>query len=147
MLLITFKCANGTTPSYLPNFKFTHSVQDYSTRCQISNTIVIPEFKTNARLHMSHVSASHLWNNLPSNIRMNFNVIFINNQFKNSAFIFFIFYFILLYFIYLFFGFLILDGCSFKCYHLFSHEAQGRNVPNSFTVGMGFHCLYVPNVT
>ena len=30
-----------------------------------------------------------------------------------------------------FFKFLILPGCSFKCYHLFSHEAQGRNVPNS----------------
>ena len=29
-------------------------------------------------------------------------------------------------------------GCSFRCNHLFSHEAQGRNVPNSLTVGMGF---------
>ena len=34
--------------------------------------------------------------------------------------------------------FLILPGCSFKCYHLFSHEAQGRNVPNSLTVGRVF---------
>ena len=33
------------------------------------------------------------------------------------------------------------------CYHLFSHEAQGRNVPNSLTVGMGFHCSYVPSGT
>ena len=47
----------------------------------------------------------------------------------------------------IFFGFLILPGCSFKCYHLFSHEAQGRNVPNSLTVGMGFHCSYVPSGT
>ena len=46
-----------------------------------------------------------------------------------------------------FFLFLILPGCSFKCYHLFSHEAQGRNVPNSLTVGMGFHCSYVPSGT
>ena len=37
-----------------------------------------------------------------------------------------------------FFWFLILPGCSFKYYHLFSHEAQGRNVTNSLTVGMGF---------
>ena len=87
MLLITFKCANGTAPSYIFNLKFTHSVHDYSTRCQISNTIVVPKFKTNANLHMSHVRASHLWNNLPSNIRMNFNVMSIYNQFKNSAFI------------------------------------------------------------
>ena len=41
-------------------------------------------------------------------------------------------------FFFFFFLFLILPGCSFKCYHLFSHEAQGRNVPNSLTVGMGF---------
>ena len=44
-----------------------------------------------------------------------------------------------------FFWFLILPGCSFKCNHLFSHEAQGWNVPNSLTVGMGFHCSYVPS--
>ena len=37
-----------------------------------------------------------------------------------------------------FFFFNFLPGCSFKCYHLFSHEAQGRNVPNRVTVGMGF---------
>ena len=37
-----------------------------------------------------------------------------------------------------FFGFLILPGCSFKYYHLFSHEAQSQNVPNSLTEGMGF---------
>ena len=43
--------------------------------------------------------------------------------------------------------FLILPGCSFKCYHLFSHEAQGRNLPNSLTVGMGFYCSYVPSST
>ena len=41
-------------------------------------------------------------------------------------------------FVCLFFWFLILPGRSFKYYHLFSHEAQGRNVPNSLTVGMGF---------
>ena len=48
---------------------------------------------------------------------------------------------------FLFFLFLILPGCSLRCYHLFSHEAQGQNVLNSLTVGMGFHCLYVPSVT
>ena len=37
-----------------------------------------------------------------------------------------------------FFGFLILPGCLFKCCDLFSHEAQGQNVPNSMTEGMGF---------
>ena len=37
--------------------------------------------------------------------------------------------------------------CSFRCYHLFSHEAQGQNIPNSLTVGMGFHCSYVPSIT
>ena len=51
------------------------------------------------------------------------------------------------FFLFFFFWFLILPGCSFKCYHLFSHEAQGRNVPNSLTVGMGFHCSYVPSGT
>ena len=85
MLLITFKCMNGTAPSYLSNFKFTHSVHDYSTRCQISNTIIVPKFESNAGLRMFHVRASHLWNNLPSNIRINFDAMSIN-QFKNNAF-------------------------------------------------------------
>ena len=46
-------------------------------------------------------------------------------------------------FIYLFiiYSFLILPGCSFKCCHLFSHEAQGRNVPNSFDCKDGFSLL------
>ena len=44
------------------------------------------------------------------------------------------------------FFFLILPGCLSRRYHLFSHEAQGRNVLNSLTLGMGFHCSYVPSV-
>ena len=64
----------------------TNSVHDYSTRCQISNTIVVPKFKSNAGLRMFHVRASYLWNNLPSNIHINFDAMSIN-QFKNSAFI------------------------------------------------------------
>ena len=63
-------------------------------------------------------------------------IFFSNNDFQSSF-----------YFIYLFLLFLILPGCPFKCYHLFSHEAQGRNVPNSLTAGMGFHCSYVPSST
>ena len=35
-------------------------------------------------------------------------------------------------------------GCSFRCYHLFSHEDSGQNVKNNLTVGMGFYCLHVP---
>ena len=58
MFLITFKCVNGTAPSYLLKFKFTHSVHDHSTRCQISNTIVVPKFKSNAGLCIFHVRAS-----------------------------------------------------------------------------------------
>ena len=58
-----------------------------------------------------------------------------------------ILYVLSFFFFFFFFLFLILPGCSFKCYHLFSHEAQGRNVPNSLTVGMGFHCSYVPSGT
>ena len=64
-------------------------------------------------------------------------------------FYFILFYFILFYFILFiyFFWFLTLPGCSFRCYHLFSHETQGRNVQNSLTVGMGFHCsYYVPSI-
>ena len=34
----------------------------------------------------------------------------------------------LIFFKFLNFLFLLLPGCSFRCYHLFSHEAQGRNV-------------------
>ena len=34
--------------------------------------------------HMFHVRVSHLWNNLLSNIRMNFDAMSVN-QFKNSA--------------------------------------------------------------
>ena len=52
-----------------------------------------------------------------------------------------------------------LSGFFFFSYFLFylgvyssvitcsSHEAHGRNVRNSLTVGMGFHCSYVPSVT
>ena len=77
---VSWKCIT------VSHFKFTHSVHDYSTRCQISNTIVVPKFKSNAGLRMFHVRASHLCNNLPSNIRINFDAMSIN-QFKNSAFI------------------------------------------------------------
>ena len=58
----------------------------YSTRCQNSNIIIVPKFKSNPGIRMFHVRASHLWNNLPSNIHINFDAMFIN-QFKNSAFI------------------------------------------------------------
>ena len=63
----------------------------------------------------------------------------LTNRTVHIIFLFFFFFFFIL--------FLILPGCSFKCYHLFSHEAQGQNVPNSLTVGMGFHCSYVPSGT
>ena len=88
ILLITFKCVNGTAPSYLSNFKFTHSVYNYSTRCQISHTIVVPKFINNAGLRIFLVRAFHLWNKLPSNIRNYVDAIHVYiNQFKNSAFI------------------------------------------------------------
>ena len=86
MLLITFKLINATSPPNLSNFTFTHSGHDYSTRCQISNTIVFQKFKTNAGLRIFNVRASHLWNNLSSNIRTNFDVMSIS-QFIDIAFI------------------------------------------------------------
>ena len=66
------------------------------------------------------------------------------------AFVLFIYFLFIFYFYFLFFYFflfLILPGCSFRCNHLFSHKAQDQNVPNSLTVGMGFHCSYVPSIT
>ena len=51
-------------------------------------------------------------------------------------FYFILFYFILFYFFFIYLFIFFLPGCSFRCYHLFSQEAQGRNVPNSLTVGM-----------
>ena len=41
-------------------------------------------------------------------------------------------------FFFFFFKFHISPGCSFKCYHLFSHEAQGWNVPKQFDCRDGF---------
>ena len=64
-------------------------------------------------------------------------------DFFSKDFLYFYFYFYFLNFI----SFLILPLCSFRCYHLFSHEAQGLDLPNSLTVGMGFHCLHVPSAT
>ena len=46
----------------------------------------IPLLFQNAGLRMFHVRASNLWNNLLSNICINFDAMPIN-QFKNSAFI------------------------------------------------------------
>ena len=59
----------------------------------------------------------------------------------SSVFFLFVFVLLLLFCFVLFCMILILPGCSCRCYHLFSHEGQDRNVPNTLTVGIGFHCL------
>ena len=84
LLIQTFKCLKGLAPSYLSSaFIFTHSVHSKCTRSQSHNNLVIPKWKTNFGKKTFHYRAAILWNMLPTNIRVNFNSLSVN-QFKNA---------------------------------------------------------------
>ena len=87
MLIMIFKSLNGTSPYYLSaKFKFTHSVHNYSTRGQISNSLAIPHCNSNSGQRMFITRSCQLWNKLPQNIRINYHTMSIN-QFKNNTLI------------------------------------------------------------
>ena len=67
------------------------------------------------------------WGPIPS--------ILLGNSLDISRICFLLFLFWCDFFFFLFL-FLILPGCSFRCKHLFFHEAKGQNVLNSLTVGL-----------
>ena len=85
MLIMIFKCLNGTSPNYLSSkFIFTHSVHNYSTRGQISNSLIIPQCNSNSGRRMFTSRSSQIWNNLPQDIRINYQTMSLN-QFRNNA--------------------------------------------------------------
>ena len=85
MLIMIFKCLNGTSPNYLSSkFIFTHSVHNYSTRGQISNSLIIPLCNSNSGRRMFTSRSSQIWNNLPQDIRINYQTMSLN-QFRNNA--------------------------------------------------------------
>ena len=84
LLIQTFKCLKGLAPTYLSSaFIFTHSVHSKCTRSQSHNNLVIPKWNTNFGKKTFHYRAAILWNMLPTNIRVNFNSLSVN-QFKNA---------------------------------------------------------------
>ena len=88
MLIMIFKCLNGTSPNYLSSkFIFTHSVHNYSTRGQISNSLIIPQCNSNSGRRMFTSRSSQIWNNLPQDIRINYQTMSLN-QFRNSSYTF-----------------------------------------------------------
>ena len=74
MLIIVFKCLRGISPSYLcSKFDFVHNHHLHATRNHTSNTLFIPKVNSNSGMRTFLVRSSHLWNNLATTIRTDFN--------------------------------------------------------------------------
>ena len=81
-----FKCLTGKAPNYLcSTFHFTHSIHDYATRGNSSNSLVVPHYRTNSGMRTFHVRAAHLWNNIVDTAtRSNFKSLSLT-QFKSNV--------------------------------------------------------------
>ena len=76
MLIITFKCLSDNAPNYLCSmFNFTHSLHNYPTRTQTSNTLVVPHHTSNSGIRTFLCRASHLWNNLHESIHIDLDIL------------------------------------------------------------------------
>lgn len=85
LLVIVLKCIKDQAPSYLSsNLTFTHSVHNIETRGQISNMLYLPKWNSNSGKRTFNVRAVKIWNDLPSNIRSNFNTMSLS-MLKNAT--------------------------------------------------------------
>ena len=72
MYCCIYKCLMNLAPSYLTsNFTFASSIHSYSTRYQESASLDIPKYNSCSGQRTFHYRAVSLWNNLPSDFRMN----------------------------------------------------------------------------
>ena len=84
LVLLVFKCLRNISPSYLcEQFDFVHNNHHHLTRNHTSNTLVVPKFKLNAGKRTFHVRAAYAWNNLRTNVIMNFDKMSMQ-QFKHK---------------------------------------------------------------
>ncbi len=73
LLILLFKCLKETAPMYLSSqFNFTQSIHSHGTRSQTFNALVIPSWKAVSGKRTFHYRAVKLWNDLPNDIRGNF---------------------------------------------------------------------------
>jgi hypothetical protein len=79
LLLLTFKCLQGIAPSYLSSkFTFTDSIHSKGTRSQTFKTLVVPSWRNTQGKRTFHYRASQIWNELPSDIRYDYNTMSLN---------------------------------------------------------------------
>ncbi len=73
LLILLFKCLKETAPMYLSSqFNFTQSIHSHGTRSQTFNALVIPSWKAVSGKRTFHYRAVKLWNDLPNDVRGNF---------------------------------------------------------------------------
>ena len=84
LLIQAFKCLKQIAPVYISsNFIFTSSTHSKCTRSQSQNSLVVPIWKTISGKRTFHYRASVLWNSLPPKLRVNLDVMSVN-EFKNA---------------------------------------------------------------
>ena len=76
LLLLVF------SPSYLPDqFDFVHN-HHHLTRNHTSNTLIVPKFNTNSGKHTFYLRVAYAWYNLPTEVRMDFDNMSVQQLFK-----------------------------------------------------------------
>ena len=84
LLVIVFKCLQGSAPSYLSSqFIFTECMHTKGTRSQSSKTLVVPLWKNTLGKRTFHYRGTKLWNNLPVGVRLDYDSLSLH-MFKNA---------------------------------------------------------------
>ena len=87
MLTITFKCIKGIAPVYLSSqFTFMYNIHSKGTRSQTNFSLCEPSWNITAGKRTFHSRAAKMWNNLPADIRCNYETMSIS-QFEHSTFV------------------------------------------------------------
>lgn len=75
ILIHVFKCINHIAPDYISSgFAFTRSSHSKCTRSQTQNALIIPSWNIIAGKRTFQYRGAKLWNNIPSHIRCNFDL-------------------------------------------------------------------------
>jgi len=85
MLTIIFKCLKGLAPAYLSSqFTFMNDIHSQGTRSQTNLSLYQPAWHNNAGQRTFHVRATRIWNNLPTDIRCNYDTMSLSQLKHNS---------------------------------------------------------------
>ncbi len=86
ILVMLFKCLTGKAPNYLcSKFSFTKSTHHHDTRGTSSNSLVVPQFKSNSGKRLFQTRAANLWNSaIDVDTRSNY-ISFSLSEFKSRA--------------------------------------------------------------